>query len=134
RIIFALGIPEVGQVMARDLARHFGSLQALQAEAVAYPQRLAGAGQKHPDNRAARERLMTAEGLQAVPGVGARVAGSIADFFAEPHNTDIIERLQAIGVHWPEVAVEQDKPLPLAGMTVVLTGTLSEMTRDEAGR
>ncbi|WP_423823816.1 NAD-dependent DNA ligase LigA [Salinisphaera sp. SPP-AMP-43] len=132
RFIFALGIREVGQTMARDLARHFGSLEALQHEAKAYHQRLADVWEQHPDNKAARDRAMAAEGLQAVPGVGARVAQCIADFFTEPRNVEVIEELIAAGVHWPTVDTETT-PQPLSGQTVVLTGSLESLTREEAG-
>ncbi len=91
RFIFALGIREVGQTMARDLARQFGTLDALRTEAQRYHQRLADVHEQHPDNKAARDRAMVAEGLQAVPGVGARVAQSIADFFTEPRNVEVID-------------------------------------------
>ncbi|MDA3920000.1 MAG: NAD-dependent DNA ligase LigA [Salinisphaera sp.] len=132
RFIFALGIREVGETMARDLARHFGSLEALQAEAGAYLRRQQEAHYAHPDNRAARERLMTAEGLQAVPGVGSRVASLIADFFAEPRNIQVIEALVQAGVRWPTVDMD-DAPQPLSGKTFVLTGSMESLTRDDAG-
>ncbi|GAB3682569.1 NAD-dependent DNA ligase LigA [Salinisphaera aquimarina] len=132
RFIFALGIREVGETMARDLARHFGTLDALRAEAQAYMQRLASAQEQEPDNAAARARIMTAEGLQAVPGVGSRVAACIADFFDEPRNVDVIAALVEAGVHWPTVDVDQS-PQPLAGQTFVLTGSMESLTRDEAG-
>ena len=131
RFIFALGIREVGETMARDLARHFGSLKALQDEAVAYRERLARAAHSEPDNRAARDRIMTAEGLQAVPGVGARVAGCIADFFAEPRNREVIDALIAAGVTWETIAVD-DAPRPLAGRTFVLTGSMADLSREAA--
>ncbi|RJS92703.1 NAD-dependent DNA ligase LigA [Salinisphaera sp. Q1T1-3] len=132
RFIFALGIREVGQTMARDLAQHFATLDALRAEASAYLEREGQALAQHPDNKAARERLMTAEGLQAVPGVGSRVAHCIADFFTESRNLSVIDALIAVGVHWPVVDVD-DTPQPLAGTTFVLTGSLETMTREQAG-
>ncbi len=106
RFIFALGIRNVGEATARDLARHFGSLDALMAA--------------------------DADALQQVPDVGPIVANSIAEFFAEPHNREVIEQLRAAGVHWPE-----GEPAPmvagaLAGKTFVLTGSLPSLTRDEA--
>lgn len=132
RFIFALGIREVGETMARDLARHFGTLEALRDEAGAYLRRSAKAAEKHPDNRAARDRLMTAEGLQAVPGVGSRVAGCIADFLSESRNIDVIDALIAVGVYWDTVEIEAGAQ-PLAGKTFVLTGSMEGLTRDEAG-
>jgi DNA ligase (NAD+) len=107
RFIYALGIRHVGESTARDLARHFGSLDALMAA----------------DEQA----------LAEVPDVGPVVAASIARFFAEPHNREVIEQLRAAGVTWPEgKAARAPAAGPLAGKTVVLTGTLPDMTRDEA--
>ena len=131
RFVFALGIREVGETMARDLARHFGTLDALRGEAKAYLERVAHAEQTHPDNRAARDRMLSAEGLQAVPGVGARVAHCIADFFSEQRNLDVIDALIAAGVAWETVDTD-DTPQPLAGQTFVLTGSMDSLTRDEA--
>ncbi|HXF46973.1 MAG TPA: NAD-dependent DNA ligase LigA [Burkholderiaceae bacterium] len=106
RFIYALGIRHVGESTARDLARHFGSLDALMAA----------------DERA----------LAEVPDVGPVVAASIARFFAEPHNREVIEQLRAAGVTWAEGKVARAPAGPFAGKTVVLTGTLPGMTRDEA--
>lgn len=131
RFIFALGIREVGQTMARDLARHFGTLDALKAEAQHYHQRLAEVQAKHPDNKAARDRALAAEGLQAVPGVGARVAQSIADFFTEQRNIEVIDALIEAGVHWPTVDTDVSAQ-PLAGQTFVLTGSMQSLTREQA--
>jgi DNA ligase (NAD+) len=131
RFIFALGIREVGETMARDLARHFGTLDALQDEAEAYLARVRDAEQRHPDNRAARERLLVAEGLQAVPGVGSRVAHCIADFFNEQRNRQVIDALIAAGVRWESVRTDAGAQ-PLAGQTFVLTGSMDALTRDEA--
>jgi DNA ligase (NAD+) len=63
--------------------------------------------------------------------VGPVVAHSIRTFFAQPHNREVVERLCAAGVHWPAVAGAVG-PQPLAGQTLVLTGTLPTLTRDEA--
>jgi DNA ligase (NAD+) len=76
RFIFALGIRNVGEATARDLARHFGHLDGLM--------------------------VADADALQQVPDVGPVVAASIAAFFAEAHNLEVIARLRAAGVHWPE--------------------------------
>ena len=106
RFIFALGIRNVGETTARDLARHFGTLdKLLQAD--------------------------EAE-LQEAPDVGPVVAQSIAQFFAEPHNREIIAQMRAAGFHWPEVEVERAAKLPLAARTFVLTGTLPGLSREEA--
>jgi DNA ligase (NAD+) len=108
RFIFALGIRHVGESTARDLARHFGGLDALMAA----------------DEPA----------LLAVADVGPVVAASIVRFFAEPHNREVIEQLRAAGVTWPETApAPREAPAgPLAGKTLVLTGTLPTLSRDEA--
>ncbi len=106
RFIFALGIRNVGEATARDLARHFGSLEALM-----------GAGE---------------EALQAVSDVGPVVAASIAAFFAEAHNRQVISRLQNAGVSWPEGEPADAGPKPLVGKTLVLTGTLPTLKRDDA--
>ncbi len=104
RFLYALGIPEVGEATARTLALHFASLKALMA---------------------ADEHELT-----AVQDVGPVVAHAIAVFFSEPHNRAVIAALQAAGVHWP--ALEKPSGGLLSGKTVVLTGTLEGMTREEA--
>lgn len=106
RFIFALGIRNVGEATAKDLARHFGSLQALMSA--------------------------DAERLQQVSDVGPVVAQSIVDFFAEQHNLEVIKQLRSLGVDWNESEAPQDKVLPLAGKTFVLTGTLATLTREQA--
>jgi len=106
RFIFALGIRHVGEATAKDLARHFGTMDNVMAA--------------------------SAEELLAVPDVGPIVAQSIANFFAEPHNVEVIEQLRAAGVTWPESEPAAVAPLPLAGKTFVLTGTLPTLSRDEA--
>jgi DNA ligase (NAD+) len=107
RLLFALGIREVGESTARTLARHFGSLDALM----------------HADETA----------LLEVPDVGPVVARRIAAFFHEPHNGQVIMALRKAGMHWPEGAPQRAESGPLAGKTVVLTGALSSMSRDQAG-
>ena len=107
RFIYALGVRHVGETTARDLADHFGSLDALM-----------GADEAQ---------------LLEVPDVGPVVAASVAHFFAEGHNREVIEQLRAAGVHWPEGGGRQAAPRgPLAGATIVLTGTLPGMTREQA--
>ena len=107
RFIFALGIRNVGEATAKELARHFGSL----------------------------DRLMQAgeEALQQVPDIGPVVALSIAQFFSEAHNREVIEQMRACGVHWPESEPRViAAAAPLAGKSFVLTGTLPAMSREEA--
>jgi DNA ligase (NAD+) len=108
RFIFALGIPDVGESTAKDLARHFGSLD--------------------PVMNASIEELMEVE------GIGPVVAESIHQFFAEEHNRHVIEQLRAPGkVTWPEGPPAPRKPQGmLAGKTIVLTGTLPSLSREEA--
>jgi len=106
RFIFALGIRNVGETTAKDLARHFGKL----------------------------ELLMQADEtqLQLAPEVGPVVAQSIVHFFGEPHNRQVIAKMRGAGVQWPESEVVQTAKLPLSEKTFVLTGTLPNLTREEA--
>lgn len=104
RFLYALGIREVGEATARQLALYFKTLDALQKASI--------------------------DELQAVPDIGPVVAEHIAHFFQEHHNRDVINKLIKAGLHWPEV--KERKNLPFAGKTFVLTGTLSSMSRDEA--
>ncbi|MGY2486248.1 NAD-dependent DNA ligase LigA [Cupriavidus sp. CP313] len=106
RFIFALGIRHVGEATAKDLAKHFGKLDGLMAA----------------DEAA----------LLEVNDVGPVVAQSIAHFFAEPHNVEVIEQLRAAGVHWTESEPVAKAPAPLSGKTFVLTGTLPTMSREDA--
>jgi DNA ligase (NAD+) len=106
RFVYSLGIRHVGEATARDLARHFGGLDALM--------------------RADREQL------QEAPDVGPVLAESVADFFAERHNLDVIAALRKAGVHWTEAAPQRAARGPLAGLTIVLTGTLPTLSRDDA--
>lgn len=107
RVLYALGIRDVGESTARTLARHFGSLDAIMAA--------------------------DEETLRTVPDIGPVVAARIAHFFAEPHNREVIAALRANGVHWKEAAPQRASEGPLSGQTVVLTGGLESMSRDEAG-
>ncbi|OGA32041.1 MAG: DNA ligase (NAD(+)) LigA [Betaproteobacteria bacterium RIFCSPLOWO2_12_FULL_64_23] len=106
RFIFALGIRNVGEATAKELARHFGSL----------------------------ERLMQAneEALRQVRDIGPAVALSIAQFFSEAHNREVIELMRARGVHWQEGAPGPAAAAKLAGKAFVLTGTLPTMSREAA--
>ncbi len=106
RFLYALGIRHVGEATARDLARHFGSIDAIMNAGV--------------------------EQLLEVPDVGPVVAESIRTFFQQPHNREVVEQLRACGVAWEEGAPAERAPRPLAGKTIVLTGTLPSLSRDEA--
>ncbi|EIQ7968328.1 NAD-dependent DNA ligase LigA, partial [Salmonella enterica subsp. enterica serovar Mbandaka] len=108
RFLYALGIREVGEATAAGLAAYFGTLEALQTA--------------------------TIDELQKVPDVGIVVATHVFNFFAEESNRDVIGQLLAEGVHWPAPVVinVQEIDSPFAGKTVVLTGSLSQMSRDDA--
>jgi DNA ligase (NAD+) len=106
RFIFALGIRQVGEATAKDLARHFGDLDPLIA-----------AGE---------------EALLEVSDVGPIVATSIVHFFGERHNRDVIAALRVAGVRWEKGEPQRAAPGALAGKTFVLTGTLPTLARDEA--
>lgn len=109
RFLYALGIREVGVTTAQNLADHFGFL----------------------------ERIQTADeaSLLAIPDVGEIVAKHILAFFSEEHNRTIIDQLIKAGLNWPEsepVSAEESAELPLSGQVYVITGTLSQMGRDDA--
>jgi DNA ligase (NAD+) len=106
RFIFGLGIRHVGEATAKDLARHFGNLDAL--------------------------LNATENDLLQVRDVGPVLAESIARFFQEPHNREVILQLRAAGVHWPEEASQGAPAGALSGRTFVLTGTLPTLSREEA--
>lgn len=106
RFIFALGIREVGEATALNLANHFKTLEAIQQA--------------------------TLEQLREVDDVGDVVANRIYLFWREPHNLAVVQDLIAQGVHWEAVEVKTAEDNPLKGKTVVLTGTLTTMGRDQA--
>ena len=113
RFIFALGIRHVGEATARDLASHFRTLEALEKA--------------------------TPEECLEVPDVGEVIAESITSFFAAPGNRDVIRALQESGVTWPEAKApaasepaDGESASEVAGKTFVLTGTLPNLSRDEA--
>jgi DNA ligase (NAD+) len=106
RFLFGLGIRHVGEATAKELARHFGTLDAIMEA--------------------------DEEALLAVSDVGPIVAQSIRTFFDQAHNLEVVEQLRACGVTWPEGAPADAGPKPLAGKTLVLTGTLPTLGRDAA--
>lgn len=130
RFLIALGIPNVGETTAADLANHFGSLEALETAAADYEkQRLAGHG---PGPGELDKRLAGLE-LRQIAGIGPTVAEQIGAFFHQQGNRAVIQGLRTAGVHWPDVKpASADRSGAFAGKTLVLTGTLSGMTRDEA--
>jgi len=106
KFLFGLGIRHVGEATAKELARHFGTLDAIM-DATLYQ-------------------------LLQVSDVGPTVAQSIRTFFDQAHNREVVEQLKACGVHWKEGVAIAGASLPLMGQTFVLTGTLQTMGRDEA--
>jgi DNA ligase (NAD+) len=106
RFIYALGVRNVGEATAGDLAAYFGSLDALMDAST--------------------------EVLEEVPEVGPVVAASIGAFFSEPHNRAVIESLRELGVHWPQPVRTRTKKGQAYGRSFVLTGTLPNLTREEA--
>lgn len=107
RLLYALGIREVGESTAKTLAKYFGALDPV----------------IHAD----------LEALMQVPDVGPVVSKRIVNFFHETHNRDVIAGLRATGVTWSEGAPQRSAEGPLLGKTIVLTGGMSSMSRDEAG-
>jgi DNA ligase (NAD+) len=106
RFLFGLGIRHVGESTAKDLAKHFGKLDAIMDA--------------------------TEEQLLEVNDVGPVVATSLRTFFDQPHNREVVEQLRASGVSWEEGEPAVRAPKPLAGKTFVITGTLPTLSRDEA--
>ena len=106
RFLFGLGIRHAGEGTAKGLARHFGKLDAIMDA--------------------------TEEQLLEVPDIGPIVAKSIRTFFEQPHNREVVEQLRACGVTWEENEPAAVAPKPLSGKTFVITGTLPDLSRDEA--
>jgi DNA ligase (NAD+) len=106
RLLFALGIRDVGEATALALAQHFGNLDKLLAA--------------------------SADEIQQVPDIGPVVAAHVAAFFGSAEHRKVIERLRQEGVRWPDVERPKVDGQPLAGQTAVLTGTLVSMTREQA--
>lgn len=106
RFLYALGIREVGEATAHNLAQHFGTLDSIISA--------------------------DEEALLNVTDIGPIVAAHILGFFHQQHNRELLEKLQTLGVHWPDIEVIAKEQLPLADKTFVVTGTLESMSRDEA--
>ncbi|QIM65738.1 NAD-dependent DNA ligase LigA [Frederiksenia canicola] len=106
RFLFSLGIRDVGETTAQNLANHFGTLDAI--------------------------RQATFEQLQQVQDVGEVVANRIVRFWQEPHNVEVVDDLIVQGVNWQDVVQQEIADNPLKDKTVVLTGTLTQLTRDQA--
>ncbi|WP_421794200.1 NAD-dependent DNA ligase LigA [Hydrocarboniphaga effusa] len=121
RFLYALGCPQVGETTARDLARHFGTLDAL------YAATKADAPTEHDEALKDKDRFPQ---LRAVPDVGPTVAAHVVHFFNEPHNREVIAKLVEAGVNWP--APKAAATGNLSGKTFVITGTLPGVSREEA--
>ncbi|KDD80231.1 NAD-dependent DNA ligase LigA [Glaesserella parasuis] len=106
RFLFALGIRDVGESTAQNLANHFGTLDAI--------------------------RQADLDTLKQVQDVGEVVANRLFQFWQEPHNIEVVEDLIAQGVKWQDVVQQEIADNPLKDKTVVLTGTLTQLTRDQA--
>jgi DNA ligase (NAD+) len=115
RFIYALGIPHVGEITGRLLARAYGSIEAFRDAMLAAARDRAGEAYAELDN---------------IEGIGPTVAEAIADFFAEPHNVEVVDEL--LREVRPEPLEAIDHASPISGKTVVFTGTLEKMTRPEA--
>ena len=106
RFIYALGIRNVGEATAKDLAKHFGNLPSLMQASI--------------------------EDLRSVNDVGPVVAESITNFFIEPHNKIVISEMLESGINWKETEGKQIVTGNLVGKIFVLTGTLPSLSRDSA--
>ena len=106
KFLYSLGIREVGEATAQNLATHFLTLEKVTQASI--------------------------EALVEVSDVGEIVAKHVSSFFAEPHNTDVVNALIEQGIHWPELAPVSVDEQPLVGLTYVLTGTLNELNRNDA--
>ncbi len=135
RFLYGLGIQHVGDVTARRLAE---AAYRLRCDLEGDPGGLRQAAGLEPGSAVSSEALLrlmaaSAEELEAIEDIGPVVARAIVGFFAEPHNRRVIERLRAAGVHWPEpLPSAAATEAPLAGASVVLTGTLAGWTRGQA--
>ncbi|MFC3202795.1 NAD-dependent DNA ligase LigA [Alteromonas oceani] len=105
KFLYALGIREVGETTAANLALHFQTLEAIQSASL--------------------------DDLQAVQDVGIVVAEHVFNFFNESHNTEVLEGLLSAGLNWPEIEAPDEADLVLDGKTCVVTGTLSQMSRND---
>ncbi|QTH71130.1 NAD-dependent DNA ligase LigA [Pseudoalteromonas xiamenensis] len=106
KFIYSLGIREVGEATAQNLATHFKTLDALQQASI--------------------------DDFQTVPDVGIVVANHLFAFFSEPHNLRVVNELLEVGLQWPQIEEKSADALPLAGLTYVLTGTLTQLNRNDA--
>lgn len=105
KFIYSLGIREIGEASARNLAKHFGSLELL--------------------------RNASVDDLLTVKDIGPVGAHFVYEFFHHDENIHILDELQSLGIHWDDIPLTAISELPLNGLTYVLTGTLETMSRDE---
>lgn len=132
RFLFALGIRHVGQITAKDLARGYHSLDALRQkvdEMLARRQSMQPALGETEEKFAKRVARELADIIET-PGIGPEVADAIVDFFAEPHNVEVLDEL--LKEVRPQPVFFETKESPVNGKTVVFTGSLQTMSRDEA--
>ena len=106
RFLFGLGIRHIGESTAKEMAKHFGKLDAIMDA--------------------------SEDALLEVADVGPVVATSLRTFFDQPHNREVVEQLRACGLHWEEFEPTAKPAKPLAGKTFVITGTLPTLSRDDA--
>jgi DNA ligase (NAD+) len=106
KFLYSLGIREVGEATALNLAMHYGSLESIKQADI--------------------------ESLKSVPDVGDIVAAHIVNFFAEPHNLQVVDALIEAGMQWPNVEVKGESEQPLLGKTCVITGTMASYSRTDA--
>ena len=133
RFLLALGIRHVGEVTARDLARRYGSLAAFRTKV---DEALAIRRDAQPLEDEAESKFLQRRDKQVVaaietPNIGPEVANAILDFFEEPHNREVVEDLMRVGVR-PADVVWQTRESSVTGQTLVFTGSLETLSRDEA--
>ncbi|TFI58778.1 NAD-dependent DNA ligase LigA [Sphingomonas parva] len=133
RFLFALGIRHVGEVTARDLARRYGTFEACREMIDRARAARADVTQAlgESDDKFRQRRDAAAAAVIETPGVGGEVAGALIDFFEEPHNRAVVDDLLAAGVA-PSALVWETKESPVSGKTLVFTGSLETLSRDEA--
>jgi DNA ligase (NAD+) len=133
RFLFALGVRHVGEVTARDLARRYRSWNNFRAMVEGA---LQIRSQMAPENGEEERKFLQRRAKAVVaavdtPNIGPEVANALLDFFEEPHNREVLDDLFAAGVE-PEDVVWETKQSPVSGKTLVFTGSLETLSRDEA--
>jgi DNA ligase (NAD+) len=133
RFLFALGIRHVGEVTARDLARRYGSWDAFRStiDAAIEARRAMRREEGEEERRFLQRRSKAVVEAVATPNIGPEVANALLDFFEEPHNREVLADLFAAGVQ-PAGVIWETKESPVTGKTLVFTGTLETLSRDEA--